>query len=89
MPGGAGGGGARLDDRLGDVLGFAEGAGGVDAGAGGLQRLEQRGVAEAVVVQLDAQVAPEVGAPARTISMPTESTTRSKVPRISSFARQV
>ncbi len=54
---GLGGGGAGLDHRLGDVLRLAERTGGEDAGPRGLQRVEQHRVAEAVVVELDAQVA--------------------------------
>ncbi len=67
QPGGAGRGGAGLDDRLGDVLRLAERAGGEDARRGdGLHRLEQRGVAEAVLVQLDAQIGGPGRAPTRT-----------------------
>ena len=47
---------AGLDDRLGDVLGLTERADGEDARPGGLERIELHGVAEAILVELDAQL---------------------------------
>ncbi len=44
---------AGLDDGLGNVLWLAEGAYGIDSGFAGLERVELRGVAEAVLIQLD------------------------------------
>ncbi len=60
-PLGAGGGAARLHDRLGDVLGAGEGAADEDPFPGGLDRVLPERLAEAVLLEVDAQVLRQLG----------------------------
>ena len=52
----AGGGAARLHDRLGDVLGAGEGAADEHPFPGGLDRVLPERLAEAVLLEVDAEV---------------------------------
>ena len=51
---------AGLDDGFGNVLGLAERPGHVNSRAAALQRIEQRRMAESVIIQLDAEIAPQL-----------------------------